>query len=104
MKVGQTNESLQADLAARVGTRTPSGTGVAGESAAVGPTDQVAISQATRKLQVGSASEPFDAEKVNAVRAAIERGEFHVDAQKVADKMINEAAALLERISAGPGK
>ncbi len=101
MKIGQTNESLQTDLPARVGTRTANGNGPVPGAGTTESTDKVAISQTTRSLQGGSAGETFDALKVGAVRAAIERGEFRVNAEKVAEKMVAEAAELLERITTG---
>ena len=39
----------------------------------------------------------FDAGKVKAVRAAIEKGEFSVDAEAIADKMLSNAQEILTR-------
>lgn len=39
----------------------------------------------------------FDADKVHAVRAAIDQGQFHVDAQAVANKMLANAQEILSR-------
>ena len=61
--------------------------------------DKVALSETSRKLaNARSDTNEVRVEKVDAVRAAIESGQFRVDAQKVADKLIVEAAQLLETI------
>ena len=39
----------------------------------------------------------FDASKVKAVRAAIEKGTFSVDAEAIADKMLSNAQEILAR-------
>ncbi len=101
MKIGKTNESMQPDVIGRVGTR-PSG-GAPGPAAGdVEQTDSVQLSTTSLGLKTG-AGEPMDMAKVQAVTAAIESGHFQVDAQKVADKMISEAAQLLERIASSDG-
>lgn len=67
----------------------------------VSDVDKVALSETGRRLASARASDggaDIRSEKVDAVRAAIESGQFRVDAQKVADKLITEAAQLLETI------
>lgn len=100
MKIGQTNEQLQADPLARAGARQSGEAGPAADVRTGTPSDQVALSPTTRSLQGGGA-ETVDAKKVQEMRQAIASGRFHVNAQKVADKMINEAAELIQRIAGG---
>ncbi len=44
-----------------------------------------------------SASEVFDAEKVNAIKSAIESGQFKVNSEKVADGLIDTVKDLLKK-------
>ena len=69
--------------------------GAQAESAAGVP---VTVSTAARALeQTGRATGDFDANKVKAVRAAIEKGTFSVNAEAVADKMLSNAQEILSR-------
>jgi negative regulator of flagellin synthesis FlgM len=107
MKVGQTNENLSADLVARTGARqavnTPTQANrTAPGNAADSQVDKVIVSDASREL-VSDASTVFDEQKVAAAAAEIQNGNFRIDANKIADRMINEAAELFERISSFAG-
>ena len=106
MKIGNNIESLQSELVNRAtnASRSPANSG--SEIGAVEATDRVEISGASRSLAaVASAStDAVRAEKVAEVKAAIEQGKFHVSAQAVADKMISEAAELIESITSGRGR
>ncbi len=58
----------------------------------------VSISEASRSLQAksaGNAEAPFDAKRVDAIKAAISAGHFKVDPQAVACKVIDSASQLL---------
>lgn len=58
----------------------------------------VTVSSAARALdQTSRAAGDFDASKVKAVRAAIEKGTFSVDADAIADKMLSNAQEILSR-------
>lgn len=59
----------------------------------------VTMSNSTRSLDPASrSSADFDASKVKAVRAAIERGTFSVNADAIADKMLSNAQEVLSRV------
>ena len=51
------------------------------------------------QLNATSADPSFDAEKVNRIAGAVRDGSFHVDAEKIADKLITNAQDLLKRYS-----
>ncbi|MGE0311038.1 MAG: flagellar biosynthesis anti-sigma factor FlgM [Lautropia sp.] len=95
-------------------TRTDRGTQAAGPRTA-GPatttkssgtdTDSVRLSAASRAIGAAagaSVDDGFRADKVEALRMKVDAGEFHVDVHKVAERMINEAAELLETIVSVP--
>ncbi len=63
---------------------------------AAGETDSVSLSAASRAPK---ADADVRADKVAEVREAIREGRFHVSAEVVADKMIAQAAELLETLS-----
>jgi len=66
----------------------------------VAESDSVELSPAARLGQSPSPDGDVRAEKVAQVKNAIARGEFRIDISAVADRMINEAASLVEMISA----
>ncbi len=76
---------------------------IAGHTAdgAVEKADAVRLSQTSRDLSAENAGEnvPVRAAKVEEVKAAIRDGRFHVNAAAVAEKMITQAAELLETLS-----
>lgn len=58
----------------------------------------VTVSSAARALdQTARTTGDFDAGKVKAVRTAIEKGTFSVDAEAIADKMLSNAQEILAR-------
>lgn len=60
----------------------------------------VTFSSAARGLEAnGRASTDFDANKVKAVRAAIEKGTFTVDADAIADKLLSNAQEIISHNS-----
>lgn len=65
------------------------------------PSDSVEVSDTGRALAAGSqAADEFRADKVAAVKKALEEGTYQVRAKIVADRMITEAAELLESMAA----
>ena len=60
---------------------------------------QVDISSAGNLMAQASADPTFDAEKVQRIANAIRDGNFKVDANKIADKLISNAQDLLKRYS-----
>jgi flagellar biosynthesis anti-sigma factor FlgM len=83
-------------------TVSPAGQSVATAPVApVQPIDKVLLSGAAQSLSEAG-SPAFDVDKVAAVRKAIERGEFKINHDAIASKMINEAAELLETVSRKP--
>lgn len=59
----------------------------------------VTVSSAARSLdETSRAAGDFDAGKVQAVRAAIEKGTFSVDPEAIADKMLANAQEILSRV------
>ena len=99
MKVGNIPELSGADLPRHVPGTTG---GVAPDKpvAEVADTDRVELSSASRLGQTIGQDGEIRAEKVTEVKNAIARGEFKIDVSAVADRMINEAASLVEVISA----
>ena len=58
--------------------------------------DSISISPAARLLQEClAAEEPFEQDKVSAIKLALERGDYQTDAKVLADKLVAEIA--LER-------
>ena len=102
MKIGKPAEIQQSEL---VRATQAAGTGKAGSAG--GPVEatsaaaSVQLSDTSRRLaaQAGSTGETIRAEKVEEVRRAISEGRFDVNAAVVAEKMIAEAAELLETLS-----
>ncbi len=71
-----------------------------GESAKVGnSSEKVTLSSRSSELQTLEsktvAEDAFDAQKVEAIKAAIMNGEFKIDSGKVADGLINTVKDLL---------
>lgn len=86
---------------AAVGNATVAGAGMlsSASKAVTSPSDieKIELSEASVALNQLS-SEPFDAAKVAEIRKAISEGRFNVNAERVADRMINDAAELIVRI------
>ncbi len=103
MKVSNTTENLPSGPmrptgAATDASRTPTASG--DELKAASATDKVELSATSRSLTnaTGSGSE-VRADKVAEVRKAIAEGNFHVNAEVIADRLIAEAAELIELIA-----
>lgn len=100
MKIGSPAEKPAAPAATT--SAAPSTARTAAEAAAPQAAEasaQVALSSTASKLLSGApgASGEFDAEKVERISQAIEKGEFAINAEAIADKLIANAAELLKK-------
>lgn len=104
MKIGQKPELpgalAQTGLAKQQAKSPASAAEGAAKDAAAAPAAgvPVTVSIAARGLdQTARSTADFDASKVKAVRAAIEKGTFSVDADAIADKLLSNAQEILSR-------
>ncbi|KQB58429.1 flagellar biosynthesis anti-sigma factor FlgM [Acidovorax facilis] len=103
MKIGQKPELpgalAQTGLAKQAKSPASAAEGAAKDAAAVSTAGvPVTVSTAARALdQTSRSTGDFDASKVKAVRSAIEKGTFSVDAEAIADKMLSNAQEILAR-------
>lgn len=103
MKIGQKPELpgalAQTGLAKQAKSPASAAEGAAKDAAAMSTAGvPVTVSTAARALdQTARATADFDANKVKAVRSAIEKGTFSVDADAIADKMLSNAQEILAR-------
>ena len=103
MKIGQKPELpgalAQTGLAKQAKSPASAAEGAAkGALAASAAGVPVTVSTAARALDPAARTTgDFDANKVKAVRAAIDKGEFSVDAEAIADKMLSNAQEILSR-------
>jgi negative regulator of flagellin synthesis FlgM len=98
MKIGSPAEKPPAPAAAAPAAQTAPRT--AAETAAPPAAEasaQVALSSTAAKLLSGApgAASEFDAEKVERISRAIDKGEFTINAEAIADKLIANAAEVL---------
>lgn len=97
MKINDVNRAPQTTDTAPASKQ--SGSTAAGKVTNATPSiGSVNISEASRSLQTSSASNaeaPFDVKRVDAIKAAISSGQFKVNAEAVADKVISSASQLL---------
>ena len=101
MKIGQTpdvNAALAPAGAQKQVKNPPAGAAVAKESAAATSGVPVTVSAFARALdKISQANSDFNADKVKAVRSAIDRGTYKVDAEAIADKLLSNAEEVLGR-------
>jgi len=102
MKIGNPIDAIKSEGVAPAGAGRP---GVS-SSRPVSPaeaSDRIDLSETSRTLAGGEVRSGAEirADKVNEVRDAIARGEYQVNAHVVAERMIMEAAQLLETLSNG---
>jgi negative regulator of flagellin synthesis FlgM len=103
MKIGQKPELpgavAQTGLAKQVKSAASATDGAVKDATAASAAGvPVTVSSAARALeQSARATSDFDAGKVMAVRAAIEKGSFSVDAGAIADKMLANAQEIFSR-------
>ena len=101
MKIGH-----PADKPVGAGTPAAADTAKAGQAhgaaaptaAAADPSATVALSSTAATLLSGGASGEFDAEKVARMSAAIASGDFKINAEAIADKLIANAQELLAKV------
>ena len=101
MKIGNLIETLKSEGVAPGASR--AGSSSSKPVSPVEASDRIDLSETSRTL-AGSearAGEEIRADKVNAVREAIARGEYRVDSAVVAERLIIESAQLLETLSSG---
>ena len=92
MKITNTpTSSINNDL----GTPAPSSKPAARSSSATSTSGtKVAVSDAASQLAAGSADSDFNAQKVQAISAAIANGTYQVNAGAIADKMLGGISEL----------
>ncbi len=100
MKIGNPADKPAAPAAATTPAapppaRTPAESGAAAQTTEASA--QVALSSTATKLLSGASgvSADFDAEKVERISNAIEKGEYTINAEAIADKLIANAAEVL---------
>lgn len=107
MKIGKNIDGSQIDAVNRAAnaSRTPAAPSAASASVpSVAPADRVELSATSQSLAAAeAAAATVRADKVAAVREAIDNGKFHVNPHAVADRMITAASELLETMIVGEG-
>jgi|SRR5215467_6126742 len=93
MKIGPL-ENKSAPPPASVGRKPASDT--AASSASPEPSAKVELSAAASVIASGLADGSFDSQKVERISRAIREGNFTIDAQAIADKLIANASELLD--------
>ena len=90
------------DVTSAVRQNEPATTNKTASSATVAPatrpaasSSSVKISDATRALKTDSTEAPFDAKRVDEIKAAISAGTFKVNADAVAGKLLDSVNQLL---------
>ncbi|MDD2544941.1 MAG: flagellar biosynthesis anti-sigma factor FlgM [Burkholderiaceae bacterium] len=104
MKIGQKPE-LPSALAQQVSARQAKAAAPAAEDvaksaapAALASGVPVTVSNSARALdRMARSTGDFDANRVKAVKAAIEQGTFKIDAEAIADKLLSGAEEILSR-------
>ena len=96
MKIGQIDNKLSVSTAA---TERKSASAPAAGSEAE-PSAKVALSQAGNLVGGAGAEGSFDSEKVDRIAAAIRDGKFKINAEAIADKLLQNAHELMGRPAA----
>ena len=96
MKIGplEAKPPVAPITAERKGTAAPA---APGSPAAAASSTQVELSAAASLLAGAAADPSIDAAKVDRIAAAIRNGQFSVNAEAIADKLIENAQELLTR-------
>jgi negative regulator of flagellin synthesis FlgM len=107
MKIGMTPETAAAAVASDKATAAKAGSGgkAVGSAAPVASTKnapeasaQLELSTEATNLLAGVADDgTFDAEKVGRISQAIQEGKFTVNAEAIAEKLVANAAELIDR-------
>lgn len=99
MKIGHLeNTSVTPAVSERKSGAAATSSAAAG-AAGVEPSAKVALSPAVTQLAAGSTEGVFDTAKVKRISDAIRNGEFKVNPEAIADKLIANAQELLGSIS-----
>jgi len=101
MKIGHPADkpvAAGAPAAADTAKAGPAHGAAAPTAAAADPSATVALSSTAATLLSGGASGEFDAEKVARMSAAIASGDFKINAEAIADKLIANAQELLVKV------
>ncbi len=104
MKIGQIADALRNNPLSGPGDARATALASGAPLAAVQPGERVELSAASRRLADRGGDADVRAEKIEEIRQAIQEGRFHVSARAVADRMIAEAAELVEVIALGDGR
>ena len=98
MKIGQTENT---SVTPAIGERKSGAAATPAAPAAAGlePSAKVALSPTVAQLVAGSTEAVFDTAKVQRISDAIRNGEFKVNPEAIADKLIANAQELLGSIS-----
>lgn len=102
MKINDVNRALQMPETAPA-SKSSASAAVGKVTNATPAIGSVNISEASRSLQasgVSTTEAPFDVKRVEAIKAAISSGQFKVDPDAVAAKVIDSASQLLAGASA----
>ncbi|RZL09092.1 MAG: flagellar biosynthesis anti-sigma factor FlgM [Rubrivivax sp.] len=99
MKIGNSTDAVSSTSTARTDTatqttRTPGKTGSL--EGGVDASAKVTLSNVAGNL-LTSTDGSFDAEKVSRIKQAIDNGTYKINADAIADKLINNAQELLSR-------
>lgn len=94
MKIGPLDH--KAPLAPTGSQRKPAGEAAA-SSTSPEPSAKVELSAAASVIASGLADGSFDAQKVERLTRAIREGQFRIDPQAIADKLLANARELLDR-------
>lgn len=98
MKIGQFEN--KAEVSPALGERKANPTsGNPGDASGIEPSAKVRLSSAVSDLSAAQAEGAFDAAKVERVSAAIRNGQFTVNAEAIADKLIVNAQELLGTVT-----
>lgn len=97
MKIGTSPEVAKTDALLPKDGR--AGTSSSAPVSPVEAVDKIELSAAARAAESISNAPEVRADKVIEIRQAIEAGEFRVNPSDIADRMISEAASLLETIA-----
>jgi negative regulator of flagellin synthesis FlgM len=97
MKIGQLDNSHKLAAPAAVDARAAGAppVGQDAKATAVEPSAKVQLSPAATLLAAQGDTGDFDAEKVARIAQAIRNGDFHVNAEAIADKLIDNTRELI---------
>jgi len=95
MKIGPLEN--KSGLAPASADRKPAAGGAAPASSSPEPSTKVELSAAASVIATGLADGSFDAQKVERLSRAIRDGNYQIDAQAIADRLLANSRELLDR-------